>query len=691
MEQDEELNRTVSQFKAIVNGMLSAQVAHAGWPRWEVLWDEPFTLREVSVRCGELKTRLTVEQLQARLIQRKKRLALEASNPLQGIFVPPEWRAVLLEMIRKRLEQPGVQLTLWVSGGIRSSKTEFLTWLASACFWYTPRAWVWGVHETDVTSRSIQQARVYRFVPPQHKTSTGRSKKEVKTQFNYSEGNGFTGGQFVMYWDAEQEDGSELECGGRFEFRFYGQDEGTMVGQELTHATSDELVPPNILKLIDDRLLTSAAATRLPEFLQRLMEAQRILESGERLPLALLALVGLAWQTVSFTPKLGWTPSTALFLQGAYLYDFVDPRPWVIEAMEEVIASMPTEAARQAKRAELAANPWRLGTISKVPRFAQPADPRKLAAFLPTRTNRFGGNWAGAVQSMQGKTDEEILKTLFGVVSRNVQSLLGYDPAIHCKEESELPSVGTIYEMADPAPAKPWVIKWYLVDTVGRKRVLQEWPCETWEIEGHGFPGPWATASESDKLNGDAGPAQQMVLPRGWDDYTRRVWQGRQRLAKRLRAVHGDALRIGTETQTLEWEGRPEWKLEGEFVKVAASWMDGHFAAEPTVNKAGINSTALVEMNCAQNAIYWGAAGAGRISDGVQLVQAAMSTIVMGIPRLTVTKECSNTRFAWATYTFPQHAENTTRKDEACKDFVDPDRYIEVENPEDQTNVQMIS
>jgi hypothetical protein len=687
----QEVNQTVAAFQAWLSGLLAKQEDHAGWPRWEVLWDEPFTLREVPVRCGALKTKVSVEQLQQLLRQRKNRLALEKSNPLRGIYVPQEWRAVLLEMIRKRLEQPGVQLTLWVSGGIRSSKTEFLTWLASACFWYTPQAWVWGVHETDVTSRSIQQARVYRFVPPQHKTSTGRHKKELTAQFNYSEGNGFTGGQFVMYWNAEQEDGSELECGGRFEFRFYGQDPGTMVGQELTHATSDELIPPSILKLIDDRLLTAAAATRKPEFLQRLMEAQRILERGDRLPLALLALVGLAWQTVSFTPKLGWTPSTALFLQGAELYDYVDPRPWVTEAMEEVIGSMPTEAARKAKRAELEEHPWRLGTITRVPRFAQPADSRKLVAFLPTYTNKFKGNWAGAVQAMQGKTDEEINKTLFGVVTRNVQSLLGYDPAVHKMPESALPSVGTIYEVSDPAPKKPWVIKWYLVDTVGRKRVLQEWPCETWEVEDHGLPGPWATASESDKLNGDPGPAQQMDLKRGWDDYTRRVWQGRQRLAQRLRKVHGDALRIATEERVLEWSDRPNWKLEGEFVKVAASWMDGHFAQEPTINKAGANSTAIEQMNTAENAIIWDRAAAGRIDDGVMLLQAALSSEVMGIRRLTTQDECTNTIFAWLTYSFPQHGDNTTRKDEACKDFVDPDRYLEVENPEDESNVQLTS
>lgn len=678
-----------TEFQAWLNAQLALQTPHPVRPSMQVLWDAGFSIDEVCLKTGTLIERVNPAELignRGRIAMRERLLQREKEDPLRFLCEPEEYRRIDLECARKRLAMPGVPLMLWVSGGIRSSKTEFVTRRVAANFWWTPKAWCWGLHQTDTTSRSIQQARVFRFLPPEMRPDSGKFRKDRTTKFSYSEGTGFTGSEFNIYWECQDERSETFTGGGKFEFRFYGQDPGTMVGQELTCATEDELVPPGVIKLVDDRLLTRAGDTRDKKFLARIQQAIELLEAGKSLPPPLLGAVYHGWQLISFTPKEGWTPSTSMFMQGAEEYAHYDPRPMVQRAMQEAIAAMPTPELQRVKADELAANPWTLAGIESVPAFAQPKDPRKLVAFLPTYANVFKGNWPGAVESMQGRSRETILITLFGIVRNNTNSLLGYEPA-HKVPESALPVAGTIYEVADPAPKKPWVIKWYVVDALNRKRVVQEWPCENWEIDGHGKPGPWAIASETDKINGDVGPAQHMELPRSWDDYTRRIWQGRMRLAERLRRVHGSALKIATEKRSLTWEGHPAWTLEGECVKVALSVMDSRFGSAPTAAKGGVYSTAIEEMIAAENGIPWELADGGRIEDGLLLMQAEMSRRELGIPGLTVQDECTNTIFAWSTYAFPEFRDGTPKKDEACKDFIDPDRYLLALDPTDQVPI----
>lgn len=659
---------------------LAKQTPHPVRPRIELVPGTPVTWSEITIRTGPILEVIDPQDIVRRIAQRQRVLELERTDPLRFLCEPEEYRRIDLEVVRKRLAHPGVPLALWLSGGIRSSKTEFVTRRISANFWFTENAWCWGFHETDTTSRSIQQARVARFIPPEMNPDSGKHRKDKHTKFSYSEGTGFTGSEFVIYWKASDEHKHEHTYGGRFEFRFYGQDPGTMVGQELTCATCDELVPPNVIKLVDDRLLTRSQDTSSPVFMARMLEAERLLLDGQTLPLPLLGAVYHGWNTISFTPKEGWTASASLLLQGAQLYDFYDPRPMVQKAMQQAIDSMPTEAARLARAAHFAAHPWTLGSITEVPRFAQPVDPLKLVAFLPTYANAFKGNWPGAVESIQNRPDEEIKIKLFGVVERNVASLLGFNRARHVQPETALPHDGTIYEVADPAPKKPWVIKWYLADPLGRLWIVQEWPCPTWEIPGHGYPGLWATPSESNKLNGDKGPAQRLPLAWNYDDYTRLIWQGRARLARRLRQQHGERLRVRTHQRPVEWRDRPDWTLDTEFVHVARTYMDSRFAGAPTINN-GQNTELIDELLRVENAAAWERASGAREEVGLIMLKNALAEDLLSLPGLLTLDECANTQFAWNTYTLPEHSDTTRSNDEACKDFVDPDRYIIQESP----------
>lgn len=669
---------------------LARQLPHPVHPRVEVVWTEPWDIMRCTIRVGGIVEQVQPEMVARRVAQRNQRIAKEAKDPLRYLCEPDEYRLIDLEVVRKRLKNPGVQLILWVNGGIRSSKTEFCTRRISANFWYTPDAWCWAFHETDTTSREIQQVRVKKFIPQEMAPDTGKHKADLETKFSYSEGAGFRGSEFYIKWDAANEKGEIQHCGGRFGFRFYGQSDGTMVGQEITCCTWDEKIPPNLVKLIDDRLLTRAADTRDPKFMERMLEAEAILARGDKLPLPLLGAIYHGWQLGSFTPKLGWSASCATFLLNARKYGWYDPRPMVQVAMQQAVDAMPTPELREAKLKELEAKPWTLGTVTQVPRFAQPMDERRLVAYLPTYANKFKGNWPGAVQSMQGQSDEQIRITLFGDVDKDWTSQFPYHREKHVQDWDVVPRVGTIFEYVDPAPRKAWVIKWFLVDAVGRKWVLQEWPCPSWEIEGHGLPGPWALPSETDKRNGDAGPAQSLRL--GWDysHYTRLIWQGRQRLAKAFEGSRGGRFQGALERRSLTWAGRDSWKLDGEFVMPAETRLDKRFASAPTV-AMGRAMTILDALLLEDNAPDWQASFSPSIEAGNLMIEAAMASDLMGMPGLMCLRECENTQFTWATYTVPEFKTDTTATDEACKDFRDPDAYFLASEPEHLGNVELVS
>lgn len=650
-------------------------------PQYEVLWHtEPCNFEAVTVRLGGPKGVIEVmppEELVNQITQNIELVTLEATDPLRYLYQPPEYRLIDLEMVRKRLRNPGVQLILWVNGGIRSAKTEFCSQRIAANFWYTKNAWCWATHETDTTSRTIQQPRIRKFVPIEMNPESGKFKDDENTSFKYKKGTGFTNSQFHIYWKVRNEKGQEEQCGGRFEFRFFLQGEGTKVGQELSSATQDEKVPPDMIKLVDDRLLTRAGDTRSKAFMERMMEAERILMRGEDLPLPLLGAVYHGVQTISYTPKFGWSASCARFLLNARKYGFYDPRPMLKVAMQEAIDAMPTEELRREKAEELEREPWTLGNITEVPRFAQPTEKRLLVAYMPTYANQFKGNWSGAVQQVQGDTDEQKRITLFGDVDKNWTTQFGYDPNKHIFNLKVAPRLGTIYEICDPAPAKPWVIKWYLVDALERKYIVQEWPCPTWPIESdkfNGLPGFWALPSQTDKRNGDKGPAYHLRLGYDYARYTRLIWEGRKRLYDRF-AKSGAKFEGKVQEGELRWKDRPSWNLQGPFVIPEESRLDRRFAQAPTVHN-GHATTILDVLLEEENAPDWMQTTSPSIEAGNTFIEIELAKDVMGMPAFMVEEECENSQFTLATYTVPEDKIDTRDSDEACKDFRDPDAYF---------------
>lgn len=683
--------------------VLATQEKHPVRPMVEVLWNRPMTITEVPIRLGEQITTVAVDGVQRLVAARAALLRNEREDMLRFMCEPDEYRIVDLECAKKRRANPGVQLLLWLSGGIRSSKTFGLSRRLSCVQWHTQDAWCWAVHETDVTSGTIQQPDIYNFVPREIREAGSKQTVNAKkgmaasasTYFAYSPGRGFTGSQFYMKWDAHDWRGCAspgqcddnkrcahwIKAGGRMEFRFYKQDESTMVGQKLTCAMCDEKTPPNIVKLIEDRLLQRAQDTAQPAYLERLDAIIAKLEAGQRADTTELACIYLGWQLISFTPKWGWTPTVNLIAQGAVEYEHYDPRPMVRVAMQNRIDSEPDEAKRLQLAHELQLNPWNLGNIESVPRFAQPQNPRWLIAYLPTWANAFGGNWTGLVQQMQGRSDEEKLITMFGVVRNKQHALFQIDEKRHVRREKELPIDANVIIVCDPAPGKPWVVKTYLIDPLKRYWCAQEWPCPSREIRGHGKPGHWAVPSEKNRRNGDAGEVQKLRLGWGWDEWHHLIWSECQRMATRLRAVHGAACRVPMMKTTFEWAGKPHLKLEGEFVVLERCMMDSAFASAPTSTKGG-STTIIDALSIMDHAPDWTPTPRAHLQEGYTLLDGIFNEDVCGMPGLMCLDECENTLFAWRTFCIPEFKDDTHATDEACKDFIDPDRYLVSTDPE---------
>lgn len=644
--------------------LLAKQDRHPVHPLVEVLWSEPHDLAGCTIRVGGLIERVPPEVVVRRVMQRMKMIAKESRDPLRHACEPDMWRRIDLAMCQKRLENPGQVLEVLITGGIRPGKTEGATRRINASFFYTPRSWCVGLHETDITSRSIQQVRVHRFLPPELDSDSGKHKRDKRTKFSYSEATGFTGSEFNLYWNCHDESGQPMECGGRFEFRFYKQDLSTLQGMELTCATSDELVPVNIVKTIRERLATRAADTAEPAFLARIERAKAMLERGEPLPVALLGAIYHSTHLITFTPKEGWNATVSSFLQGAQKY------------------AWETSELLQAK-----------GGVKdpRVPRFAQPVEKTRLVAYLHTADNVMRPAWPAVRQMLDGKSETEIRLVAYGDVDKSWANTFGnYDDARHVRTWKDWPTEATVYEICDPAGSKPWVVMWIMVDPVGRRWITQEWPCPRWEIEGYGLPGEWALPSETERRNGDAGPAQRLRLFWSRARYTRLIWEGRKRILEKLKE-HGVEWKGRWQQKTLTWKGHDDWKMEGRFVEVADSWMDSRFAATKTENDDKEVVTLLEAMWEEENAIEFLPAPGDRLVEGDQMIQEALSDETLGLPMMLVNEECENTRFMFGTYSVPEFRDHTKATDEACKDFRDPVAYCELKKPEFVGNVQLTS
>jgi len=134
--------------------------------------------------------------------------------------------------------------------------------------------------------------------------------------------------------------------------------------------------------------------------------------------------------------------------------------------------------------------------------------------------------------------------------------------------------------------------------------------------------------------------------------------------------------------RTFELETRPGEiiKVEGEFAELLELWGDprwSHWSDRSTGQKIDV---VVSQMKCGFESLNL-PEGTTK-SAGNQNIRTALGESVMGLPRVRVNRECTNTVFMFNNYTLPPLSDSTRAKDEACGDPNAVWRYFMLADPQ---------
>lgn len=616
---------------------------------------EKFTLDELLV--------MGRDQAAVELERREEAIANMTLYPLTHCWEPSIWRQIDLEVARKRLAHPGRVIEVFITGGMRPGKSFSCARRMTAHWIYTERATVFALSETRDTSGKLQQQPVEMFLPEEISPVSGKHKSTKHERFKFSGGH-FTNEMFSLRVPVSDESGRQFHGGGDFVFRFFGQDIGTFQGYELSSAWSDELVPLGHVKAVRERMATRAQQTKKPEFLHRIAQAVKILESGGKLPIALLGALYHGVHLISFTPYLGWNDTVNYFLNSAVKYG------WEVS---------PDLASKD-------------GVLDpRVPRFAQPVHETGLVAYVFTSDNKIKPAYEELSSSLRNAPEHEVRIKLHGDVDKGEAVVFStFGPENLC-DWKDIPRKNvTLYEVLDFGKAKPPALQWWIVDSLSRRWLAQEWPSPGIGIPMGGrvlMPGAWAVTSESGRYNGDEGPAYRLRLK--WDSarIVREIWAMRARLVRML-AETGDAYEGKIRKDPMTWKQPLRdagAELEGPFALPRITIPDPR-GLEETVEGASLgrkyaqaeNGISLQPWKTPDGKVI---VSAPSDDDGIKFILDALARDVDGSPVVRINRECENTRFMFASFTLPPFKEGPQKKDEACVEWFDLMKYFEAWEP----------
>ena len=166
------------------------------------------------------------------LQRREEKIKAEVADPYRHGFEPDHWR-----------EADGLLMggnELLIMGGNRAGKTEYAAKRIMQLLCTRPNSRIWCLHTTSQTSIQMQQAVIWKYMPPEFKNA----KKTKVTNIQYSQKNGFTDATFVLP--------NRSQCF----FMNYGQEKKVIEGGEPDMIWCDELVPPDWVETLRYRLVT---------------------------------------------------------------------------------------------------------------------------------------------------------------------------------------------------------------------------------------------------------------------------------------------------------------------------------------------------------------------------------------------------------------------------------------------------
>jgi phage terminase large subunit-like protein len=180
----------------------------------------------------EIANQLGAEATAEILKRREEKIKAEEQDPYRHGFEPECWSDA------DEILMAGNELL--IMGGNRAGKTEYAAKRVMQLLCTRPESRVWCLHTTSQTSIQMQQAVIWKYMPPEFKNA----KKTKVTNIQYSQKNGFTDATFV------------LPNRSQIFFMNYGQEKKVIEGGEPDLIWCDELVPSDWVETLRYRLAT---------------------------------------------------------------------------------------------------------------------------------------------------------------------------------------------------------------------------------------------------------------------------------------------------------------------------------------------------------------------------------------------------------------------------------------------------
>jgi len=180
----------------------------------------------------EIGGKLGVDAVIDILQKREDKIKAEEQDPYRHGFEPESW------VDADKLLMSGNELL--IMGGNRAGKTEYAAKRVMQVLSTRPNCRVWCLHTTSQTSIQMQQAAIWKYMPPEFKNA----RKTKVTNIQYSQKNGFTDATFVLP--------NRSQCF----FMNYGQEKKVIEGGEPDIIWCDELVPQDWIETLRYRLVT---------------------------------------------------------------------------------------------------------------------------------------------------------------------------------------------------------------------------------------------------------------------------------------------------------------------------------------------------------------------------------------------------------------------------------------------------
>jgi len=561
-----------------------------------------------------------------------------------------EGGAAFGEMVRKAFGMAAPWDVVCVLGGNGSAKTHLECYLAMRSLYQFPDVKIQMYHTDSDLSREVHQARMYEFLPPEHRVA----QRTESTYIAWKQKTGFSDNSFILP--------NRSEC----LFRYYEQKdskpEGTEPGDRkglnrCVGYCADELAPRSLIDTLDFRLarFNSVGVLGFTPIEGTTSTVARFLDGGKVLRYGKAFLV----------PRDNRPPARDLQFQHEDCLEwFRDGQQ--VDSVKSVVAT-----AANARRLSVehvvgeAGGTPAVREFALTPRVIQSANPRNGALCFYSDDNRFLDPeliW----RKVEGLSEDKIFERYYGFTRRRQAGLFPlFDEDVHSIEPDAIPEKGTNYMIADPSKERNTAMLWVRC-TPEEVYVYREWPNQVEAIPGQGFVGPWAEPSDNlKKLDGKKGPAQKNF---GWGLCSHK---------KEIARIEGWECYEARATN----EQIKAWKENGPAKeKVEMRLLDARFGNTKGVNEGGqIN---LFDQFDEIGLTFYESESGSRhsIDDGVQMINDALEydpdkpVDFFNRPTLRISKDCKNLLFAMSIYTGSdgQHG--------ACKDFIDCLRMFFLKN-----------